>query len=51
MIGMGSFGPVWKIQRTQCKNFFAMKVMKKSEVIRLNCIDSIMNELTLLSTM
>jgi len=51
LVGMGSFGPVWKVQREQDRKFYAMKMMKKSEIIRLNCIDTVMNEMYLLSTM
>ena len=43
-LGTGSFGRVHLVQLKKTSEFFAMKVMKKSEVVRLKQVEHTMNE-------
>lgn len=52
-IGRGGFGKVWKVSTNRIKgetiNEFAMKEMLKARVMHKKSIQSVMNELKLLS--
>lgn len=43
-LGTGSFGRVHLVQKTNSDKFLAMKVMKKTEVVRLKQVEHTMNE-------
>lgn len=43
-LGTGSFGRVHLVQTKSDKSYYAMKVMKKTEIVRLKQIEHIMNE-------
>jgi serine/threonine protein kinase len=47
-LGTGSFGRVHLVQHKMTGQFFAMKVLKKSEVVRLKQVEHIINEKTIL---
>ena len=49
-IGRGGFGKVWRVESKKNKNeFFAMKEMCKARVMAKKSVQSVMNELKLLS--
>jgi serine/threonine protein kinase len=43
-LGTGSFGRVHLVQRKMDNSYFALKVMKKSEIVRLKQVEHTMNE-------
>ena len=49
IIGKGGFGKVWKVVHKKSKRLFAMKVMSKARVLAKKSVNSVMNELNLLS--
>lgn len=51
VIGKGSFGYVWKAEKRLTKIPYAIRVMDKSKIFNKRCVDTIINELELLSTM
>ena len=51
VLGKGSFGFVWKAEKKSNKFPFAVKVMDKSEIYNKRCVDTVMNEMKLLSTL
>ena len=50
-IGKGGFGKVWKVEKKKEKEVFAMKEMSKARVMAKKSVQSVMNELKLLSQM
>lgn len=49
-IGRGGFGKVWRVESKKVKNeVFAMKEMCKARVMAKKSVQSVMNELKLLS--
>ena len=50
-IGRGGFGKVWKVEKKKEKELFAMKEMSKARVMSKKSVQSVMNELKLLSQM
>jgi serine/threonine protein kinase len=48
-IGRGGFGKVWKVEKKKDKEAFAMKEMSKARVMAKKSVQSVMNELKLLS--
>ena len=48
-VGTGSFGRVKLIKHKKEKTIFALKMLKKSEIIRLKQVDHIYSEYTILS--
>ena len=49
-VGRGGFGKVWRVQSKKDKNEeFAMKEMAKARIITKKSVNSVMNELKLLS--
>lgn len=49
-LGTGTFGRVYLIKHKQIGRFYAMKVLKKSEVVRLKQVEHVMNEKSILAT-
>lgn len=49
-VGTGSFGRVHLVQYKQTKEYLAMKVMRKSEVVRLKQVEHTVNEKSILET-
>ena len=49
IIGKGGFGKVWKVLHKSTKRVFAMKVMSKARILAKKSVNSVMNELELLS--
>jgi len=47
-LGTGSFGRVRMVQFTKDKQFYALKILKKSEVIYLKQVDHILTEKVIL---
>eukprot|EP01113_Clastostelium_recurvatum_P040943 TRINITY_DN643_c0_g1_i1.p1 TRINITY_DN643_c0_g1~~TRINITY_DN643_c0_g1_i1.p1 ORF type:complete len:350 (+),score=96.03 TRINITY_DN643_c0_g1_i1:140-1189(+) len=47
-LGTGTFGTVYLVQHRPTGKFFAMKTLKKAEVVRLNQVDHISNEKNIL---
>jgi protein kinase X len=43
-LGIGSFGRVRLAQHRETKIYYALKILKKSEVVRLKQVDHIMSE-------
>ena len=50
-IGRGGFGKVWKVEKKKEKEIYAMKEMSKARVMAKKSVQSVMNELKLLSQM
>jgi serine/threonine protein kinase len=50
-IGKGGFGKVWRVEKKKDKEVFAMKEMSKARVMAKKSVQSVMNELKLLSQM
>ena len=50
-IGRGGFGKVWRVEKKKEKETFAMKEMSKARVMTKKSVQSVMNELKLLSQM
>ncbi|KAL6065416.1 cytochrome c oxidase subunit 1 [Balamuthia mandrillaris] len=48
-LGTGTFGRVWLVKHKATGKFFALKVLKKVEVVRLKQVDHIKNEKKVLS--
>ena len=48
-IGRGGFGKVWRVEKKKEKEVFAMKEMAKARVMSKKSVQSVMNELKLLS--
>ena len=48
-VGTGSFGRVKLIQRRKDRNFFALKILKKIEIIKLKQVDHILSEIFILN--
>ena len=48
-IGRGGFGKVWKIQRKRDEKVFAAKEMSKARIIYKKSVQSVINELKILS--
>ena len=48
-IGRGGFGKVWKVEKKKDKEVYAMKEMSKARVMAKKSVQSVMNELKLLS--
>jgi len=48
-VGKGGFGKVWKVQKTNDGQFFAMKSMAKACVVSKRSIHSVLNERKLLA--
>lgn len=48
-IGRGGFGKVWKVEKKKDKEIFAMKEMSKARVMAKKSVQSVMNELKLLT--
>jgi len=48
-IGTGTFGRVYLVKHTQSGKFFALKVLRKMEVVRLKQVDHIKNEKKILT--
>lgn len=48
-IGRGGFGKVWRVEKKKEKEIFAMKEMSKARVMAKKSVQSVMNELKLLS--
>ena len=46
--GTGTFGRVRLVQHKATKQHYALKILKKSEIIRLKQVDHIKSEVTLL---
>jgi len=51
VIGRGGFGKVWKVEKKNSKQTYAMKEMAKSRVISKKSVSSVMNERQLLSVL
>jgi serine/threonine protein kinase len=51
VIGKGGFGKVWKVFHKKTKKQFAMKEMQKVRVVNKRSVNSVMNEMKLLSMM
>jgi len=51
VIGRGGFGKVWKVEKKNSKQVYAMKEMAKSRVISKKSVSSVMNERHLLSVL
>lgn len=49
IIGSGGFSEVWKATYRKTNKDFAIKEMHKSRIVRKNCVNSVLNELQLLS--
>ena len=47
--GTGTFGRVFLVKHTATGNFFALKVLRKMEVVRLKQVDHIKNEKKILA--
>jgi serine/threonine protein kinase len=50
-IGRGGFGKVWRVEKKKEKEVYAMKEMSKARVMAKKSVQSVMNELKLLSQM
>jgi serine/threonine protein kinase len=50
-VGRGGFGKVYKIYHRGLRKFCALKVMRKSKVIRKNGVTTVMNERQLLEVL
>ena len=50
VIGRGGFGKVWRVEKKKEKEVFAMKEMSKARVMAKKSVQSVMNELKLLTT-
>ena len=50
-IGRGGFGKVWRVEKKKEKEVYAMKEMSKARVMAKKSVQSVMNELKLLSEM
>lgn len=48
-VGTGTFGRVRVVQYKPTKQHYAMKILKKSEIVRLKQVDHIKNEVRILS--
>jgi protein kinase A len=48
-LGTGSFGRVRLSKQKNCNKYFALKVLKKAEIIRLKQVDHVINENTIMS--
>ncbi|CAD8059441.1 unnamed protein product [Paramecium sonneborni] len=49
VIGKGGFGKVWMVENKKSKSLYAMKIMSKAKIIAKKSVQSVMNELQLLS--
>lgn len=49
VIGRGGFGKVWRVEKKKDKENYAMKEMSKARVMSKKSVNSVMNELKLLS--
>ena len=49
VIGRGGFGKVWKVEKKNSKQFFALKEMSKAKVISKRSERSVMNERQILA--
>jgi serine/threonine protein kinase len=49
LINIGSFGRVKVAQSKLTNKYFAIKILKKAEIIKLKQVDHIMNEVKILS--
>ena len=49
VIGKGSFGYVWKVEKKPNRFPYAVKVMSKARVMNMRSVDTVMNEMKLLS--
>ena len=47
-IGRGTFGSVWKVQNKITKEIYAIKVMKKEDIIRQNMLEQINKEIEIM---
>jgi len=50
-IGKGSFGFVWKAEKKPNRHPYAVKVMSKARIYNMRCVDTIINEMRLLSSL
>lgn len=48
-VGTGSFGRVKLVQRKKDSRFFALKILKKIEIIKLKQVDHILSEISILN--
>ena len=48
-IGRGGFGKVWRVEKKKEKEVYAMKEMSKARVMAKKSVQSVMNELKLLT--
>lgn len=48
-IGRGGFGKVWRVEKKKDRDIYAMKEMQKARVMAKKSVQSVMNELKLLS--
>jgi len=51
VIGRGGFGKVWKVEKKNTKQFFALKEMSKARIISKRSTKSVLNERKILSTL
>ena len=49
VIGRGGFGKVWKVQKKNTKEFYALKEMSKAKIISKRSERSVLNEKTIIS--
>jgi hypothetical protein len=49
-VGTGTFGRVRVVQHKPTRDWYALKIMKKSEILRLSQLDHILSEVKILST-
>ena len=48
-VGTGSFGRVKVVQHKKTKKYLALKILKKSDIIKLKQVDHILSEITILN--
>lgn len=48
-VGTGSFGRVKLIQKNSDKSFWALKILKKADILKLKQVDHILSEIQILN--
>lgn len=51
VLGMGAFGKVWRVRHKETKHIYAMKIMKKTSIVKRDFVDHTNKEREIMAEM